>query len=235
MNFGNNLRVAREKQGITQQQVADLMGITKSTYCGYEIGKRQPDVFKIKQLAHIIHVAADTLLETEEIKATSLSDKAMNVAKIYDGLDEHGRRIVNSVLSEEQDRMKILTLKPKKKKIHLYDTPAAAGEILPCPGDDYKEIEVDEDSPADFAVHVSGDSMEPLLKNGSIAYIHRQDTILENECGIFFVDGGMVLKRFKSWNGKRVLEAVNRARANEDIIVDKDFVYKCYGKVLLSL
>lgn len=48
----------------TQQQVADRMGITKSTYCGYETGKRQPDVEKIKLLAAILQTSGDTLLET---------------------------------------------------------------------------------------------------------------------------------------------------------------------------
>ena len=40
------------------------MGITKSTYCGYETGKRQPDVAKLKQLARILNTSGDVLLET---------------------------------------------------------------------------------------------------------------------------------------------------------------------------
>ena len=48
MSFAEQLKQARIAQGLTQQQVADLMGITNSTYCGYETGKRQPDVVKIK-------------------------------------------------------------------------------------------------------------------------------------------------------------------------------------------
>ncbi len=54
MAFSKQLKKARLNMNYTQQQVADLMGITKSTYCGYETGKRQPDVAKIKQLATIL-------------------------------------------------------------------------------------------------------------------------------------------------------------------------------------
>lgn len=36
MSFADNLRKARESRGLTQQQVAELLGINKSTYCGYE-------------------------------------------------------------------------------------------------------------------------------------------------------------------------------------------------------
>ena len=56
--------MARLSMKYTQQQVADLMGITKSTYCGYETGKRQPDVEKIKSLANILQTSGDVLLET---------------------------------------------------------------------------------------------------------------------------------------------------------------------------
>lgn len=64
MSFSEQLKRARLAQGLTQQQVADFMGITNSTYCGYETGKRQPDVEKIKLLAKILQTSGDTLLET---------------------------------------------------------------------------------------------------------------------------------------------------------------------------
>lgn len=64
MGFGSNLRNIRENRGLTQQQVADMMEIDKSTYCGYETGKRQPDVQKLKKLAKIFGISGDELLET---------------------------------------------------------------------------------------------------------------------------------------------------------------------------
>lgn len=64
MGFPEQLKKARIAMGYTQQQVADAMGITDSTYCGYETGKRQPDVHKIKQLAQILNTSGDFLLET---------------------------------------------------------------------------------------------------------------------------------------------------------------------------
>ena len=64
MSFGEKLRSARMRAGFTQQQIADYMQIDKSTYCGYETGKRQPDVQKIKQLSKILGISGDELLET---------------------------------------------------------------------------------------------------------------------------------------------------------------------------
>jgi len=75
MSFGERLRAARETCGFTQQQVADAMEINKSTYCGYETGKRQPDVPKLKKLSQILGVSGDALLETGfEKKSTPVSE-----------------------------------------------------------------------------------------------------------------------------------------------------------------
>lgn len=75
MGFGEKLKAARKACGYTQQQIADLMKIDKSTYCGYETGKRQPDVQKIKQLSEILGVSGDVLLETGYEKAPAESGK----------------------------------------------------------------------------------------------------------------------------------------------------------------
>ena len=75
MSFTERLKEARISVGYTQQQVADAMVITNSTYCGYETGKRQPDVAKIKQLAKILKTSGDFLLETGFVPVGSEEDK----------------------------------------------------------------------------------------------------------------------------------------------------------------
>lgn len=64
MSFASQLLRHRKKCGMTQQEVADKMGITKSAYSAYETGKREPDVEKIKLLAEIFSTTGDELLET---------------------------------------------------------------------------------------------------------------------------------------------------------------------------
>ena len=58
MEFHVNLRNYREAAGLTQLQVAERLGITKSTYCNYESGKREPDVAKIKKIAKALGISA---------------------------------------------------------------------------------------------------------------------------------------------------------------------------------
>lgn len=90
MTFCEALRMAREKKGLTQQQVADAMDITKSTYCGYETGKRQPDVNKIKQISKILGVPADQLLQTgfEKEKPHVQEDIGPNKQAVFDLIDD---------------------------------------------------------------------------------------------------------------------------------------------------
>ena len=59
----DKLRQARKNAGFTQLQVAKAIGVTESTYCGYETGKRQPDPIKISAIASFLGVSGDFLLD----------------------------------------------------------------------------------------------------------------------------------------------------------------------------
>ncbi len=129
MGFSEQLKKARLKIGYTQQEVAGLMGITKSTYCGYETGKRQPDVAKIKQLSNILNVSGDILLETgfdislhdknNSILATkkhemihNLDESEQNCITKYRSLDDYGKEAVDSILEIEYRRTQYNTAVP---------------------------------------------------------------------------------------------------------------------------
>ena len=61
-HFNENLRAARERKKMTQKDVADNIGVAKSTYSLYESGNREPNVQTIKKLAYLLNVSADDLL-----------------------------------------------------------------------------------------------------------------------------------------------------------------------------
>ena len=63
--FNENLREARLKKKLTQQQVADMLGIAKSTYCQYETGVSEPNVLRLKELAKVLETTGDELLGIE--------------------------------------------------------------------------------------------------------------------------------------------------------------------------
>lgn len=81
-----------------------------------------------------------------------------------------------------------------------------------CSGEDFDYIPVTDEVPkaAEFAVHISGDSMAPYIADGSVAYVTR-DPLQTGDVGIFCVDGGMFCKQyFKDAAGIVHLFSLNR-------------------------
>ena len=64
--FNENLKFAREKRGYSQNDMAESIGVAKSTYSLYESGNREPNVQTIKKIADVLNVSADELLGIEE-------------------------------------------------------------------------------------------------------------------------------------------------------------------------
>lgn len=64
--FNENLKTARIRKGLTQKDIAERIGVAKSTYSLYESGNREPNVQTIKKIADILNTSADTLLGIDE-------------------------------------------------------------------------------------------------------------------------------------------------------------------------
>ena len=75
--FYVNLREARKLSGMTQKEVAEKVGIARSTYALYETGERSPDVEVVKKLAEVLNVSGDYLIgsKTVTMKYTALFEK----------------------------------------------------------------------------------------------------------------------------------------------------------------
>lgn len=78
VNFGNRLKTLRIKKKLTQQQLADLLGLTKSVISACENGLRYPAYDVLIKIARIFKVSTDYLLGVEikrEIDTSGLTDE----------------------------------------------------------------------------------------------------------------------------------------------------------------
>lgn len=50
------LKAARTNKGLTQQEAANLLGISRNTLIAYEFGKRLPNVRKLKRIEDIYEI-----------------------------------------------------------------------------------------------------------------------------------------------------------------------------------
>lgn len=110
MAFYDRLKESRIKSGLTQEQLAEKLGIAKSTLSGYESGNREPTVATIAKVMDILNIDANYLYQDETNSLTelvvSLDEKAL--LRKYRDLDDHGRKMVDFTLEEEYKRSKAL-------------------------------------------------------------------------------------------------------------------------------
>lgn len=123
---------------------------------------------------------------------------------------------------------------PQKRIIHLYDIPLSAGlgEDILDSDTPFVEYETDIED-GDFALHVSGDSMEPEIPDGSIVFVKKQSEIADGISGAFFLNGEVYCKKLLHKDGE-VFLCSNNAKYKPIEIHDGDTLI-VYGKIVKVL
>lgn len=67
VEFGEQLRRARETKGFTQQSLAEQLFVTRQTVSRWECGDRYPDLLTTKRISQILEVSLDDLLSDNEM------------------------------------------------------------------------------------------------------------------------------------------------------------------------
>lgn len=68
VEFGEQLKRAREEKGMTQQTLSDYLYVTRQAVSRWECGARYPDLLTAKKLSEVLEVSLDELLSGEEMK-----------------------------------------------------------------------------------------------------------------------------------------------------------------------
>ena len=95
MDFGGKLKELRTQAGMTQQQLATLIGVTKSVVSFYELRERAPSPDILIKCAGIFHVSTDYLLgidksDTLDISGLNESDIAI-LRALVESLRQKGK------------------------------------------------------------------------------------------------------------------------------------------------
>ena len=86
-SVGKNIKQLREQKGYTQEQVADYLNISQSTYARIEKGERNSWVNYLDKLCEVFDVQADDLVKQEGIIVNN-NQKGGNGAFIINQLSE---------------------------------------------------------------------------------------------------------------------------------------------------
>lgn len=72
MSLGNNLFNSRKKSGLSQEMVAEKLGVSRQTISKWETDETLPDICQSKKLAVLYHLTLDELIdfniEVKELK-----------------------------------------------------------------------------------------------------------------------------------------------------------------------
>ena len=66
MIFAEKLKEARTRAGLSQEQLAEKISVSRSAVAKWETGKGLPDIENIKAISHLLDVSIDALLSDEE-------------------------------------------------------------------------------------------------------------------------------------------------------------------------
>lgn len=69
-SFGQKLKELRHKAGLTQQQLAERIWVSKAAISNYELFERTPSPEILIKLSRVFHVSTDYLLGIDEEKVT---------------------------------------------------------------------------------------------------------------------------------------------------------------------
>ncbi|WP_332237403.1 helix-turn-helix domain-containing protein [Sporolactobacillus sp. KGMB 08714] len=96
----------RKRKNLTIQNMADAIGIAKSTYASYETGYRQPPIDVLIKIADFFAVSLDTLVNRHHTAAIHLDRANSGDYRVY---------IDNSELKNDEIKEIIAYVKVKRK------------------------------------------------------------------------------------------------------------------------
>lgn len=101
MKIGNNIKALRRQRGITQETLAERLGVTPSAVGNYERGVSFPKEDVLGRLFGALGCTPNELFGAESL----LSDEEYAHLNKYRALDAHGKELINACVEIELGRI----------------------------------------------------------------------------------------------------------------------------------
>lgn len=112
MTLGEKIKEARNQCGLTQEQLAEKMTLSRSAIAKWESDKGLPDVDNLKALAQLLNVSVDYLLDDGEAVAEHVLREAYNLSDYGKGSKKKKK---DRLILEKFPNATIHTLNGKQK------------------------------------------------------------------------------------------------------------------------
>ena len=219
--FSKNLRYLRSKFGLEQMELAEKLGRkSSSSISEWEKGKYTPKAKTLAEIANLFSVDLDDLMNIDLSKTIAKRD----ISDIYNKLEPPRQQKVYSFAEHQlTEQNKVVSIEETRFDDDYVGQTAAGAPI-----------EGQQPVPLIGAITVkllvNGDSMEPMFKDGDVIEYHPQPDLENGEIGVFAVNGGVTMKKFRKNDDIR-LESLNKKY--EDIVIQETDDFSILGKVII--
>ena len=206
------LKARRKELKMTQKEIADQLGISYQAYSAWERGVKGPSKEKVNRLEQLLKVPKGYFTEIEIVRLyNTLSNKGKNQVVVY------ARDLV-----QKEKTQKVISISENLYEYHVYEKMSAGIGASVYDDRDYDTVFFDDELAHDFASWVSGDSMEPKYRNGSVALI--RETGFDYDGAVYAVvcNNQTYIKRvYREENGLRLV-SINPKYRDIFIYYDED-------------
>ena len=191
MYLSSNLKLLRKNRKLSQEDVSKKIGLTRSSYSGYENGVAEPGIENLVLISEFYKIPLDDIIKKDlaQLKATEWEAISKGV---YVDMKGHRLRILTSTISENNEEL-----------IEMIPEKARAGYTLGYADPDYIKILPTFNLPflsknkKYRSFPISGDSMPPVSSGSHVIgeYIQNWESIKSGQPYIVITkDDGIVFK-----------------------------------------
>ncbi len=191
MSIGNNIKQLRKRLKKSQEEVANDLNLTRSSYSGYENGVAQPNLEVIIQLSDYFQLTIDSLLKNDFEKFSEKDWELLNKRENGDVKGTNLRVLTSMVNEENEELIELVPLKASAGYTSSYADPDYIKVLptftLPFLSRDKKYR----------SFPIQGDSMPPVVEGSFVVaeYIQNWMSIRNGTpCIVVTKDEGIVFK-----------------------------------------
>ena len=166
--YSERIRQLRARRGLSQDQLAAALGVSRSAVSMYETSQREPDFETCEAIADFFNIDMDYLLGRSDVER-----KVVAAAPIPPGFEPL----------------------PEMVQVPLIGSIACGSPIL-AEGNIESYVGIPAAWRADFALTCHGDSMAPKICDGDIVCIRKQATVEPGEIAAVRIGEEATLKHF---------------------------------------
>ena len=202
--FSDRFKQLRTERRLSQQNLADQLGFSKSSVNMYERGEREPGLESMETIADYFNVDLDYLMGRSDIPNRNDWLKSINKSV---------------VVEPSQPQMKFDNIIPISIKRFPLLGDIACGKPIMANEEKELYVEVGANISADFCLRAKGDSMiGARIYDGDIVFIKKQEMVDNGEIAAVIIEDEATLKRVNYFPEKNLLILKAENSKYEDLV-----------------